>query len=184
MTWLETMPWILGAIEVLVLLTLVVVWLENRRENEEYDERQKLIQGKAWHFSAMVGMVYYLALFACLELNWNLPLGTSMLLFIGLVIQVLCYHIYCVVRKAGLPMCQRTGRMIGIYAVLSVLQFCNFRKMQIYVKDYRLFITHFPDTDIPNPGNGELAWVCFIMSVTFACMAVLYFIALYRETRD
>ena len=184
MTWLETMPWILGAIATLAAITLAVVWLENRRENEEYDERQKLIQGKAWQYAATVGIIYYMGIFAGMEFEWNLRLGTSMLVFIGVVTMVLCYHIYCVVRGGCLPVFQKAGRMIGIYSVLSILQFVDFRRKQQYIEAYEVYTAYVPDTDLPDPGNGELAWICLIMSVTFAVMAVLYFIALYMESKD
>jgi len=174
----------LAAMAVFVLLAFVSIWHEKHRKRQEYDERQEQIQGKAAVFALLLGSCYYLGLFAAMTFAESLPLPESTLLILGLCLQLLSYHLYCLVRGIGLPLNQAGWTMPALYGFNGITQFILFRNNMGYLEAYRAYSTVEPNHTLPAPGDGASLWLQLIMAVTFIAMAVIYLIPLLREERE
>lgn len=174
----------LGALAALVLLTLVSTWLEKRRNQQEYDERQKQIQGKAAMFALGIGSCWYLGLFVAMQYRMALPLPAATLLVLGLCLQLLAFHIYCLVRGIGLPLKKTGWTMPSVYGINSITQFILFRNDKGYLEAYQAYIQLEPNTTLPDPGDGTMIWIHLILAVSLMAMAVIYLIAILREVRE
>lgn len=174
----------LVAMAVMVLLAIISIWSEKRRQQQEYDERQEQIQGKAAMFALLLGSCYYLGLFAAMTFAEMLPLPESTLLILGLCLQLLSYHLYCLVRGIGLPLNQTRWMMPVVYGFNGITQFILFRNNMRYLEAFHAYSEVEPNHTLPDPGDGASIWLQLIMAVTFMAMAVIYLIPLLREERD
>ena len=174
----------LAGLAVLVLLVFVSIWLEKRKNQQEYDERQKQIQGKAAMFALGLGSCWYLGLFMAMQYRMAIPLSAATLLVLGLCLQLLAFHIYCLVRGIGLPLKKTGWTMPSIYAINGCTQFMLFRNDKGYLEAYEAYIKLEPDTTLPDPGDGTMIWIHLILAISLMAMAVIYLIAILREVRE
>lgn len=173
----------LGILAGLAALAVFVAWVEKKRPNEEYDERQKLIRGKAYRFGFYVGLVFYIAAFAYLESGQELPMKTSTVLFLGLLIQLLAFHIYCLVENAALPLGDKGWLMVASYSIICVSNLINYRNQVKYTEVYWQYIKLEPDSTLPVP-DGTDSWLCLLLGITGGALAVMYLIRLLWKEKD
>jgi len=110
----------LGALLALVALCWGLLRMQRRAPTEEYDERQKIEQGKASQISMMVGFMYFLLVICWMYLDM-MPAEGYFLIFVGLMLEMMVYHICCLLTHSALPLSQKPWRSIGGYAVLGTV---------------------------------------------------------------
>mgnify|MGYP003431483163 FL=1 len=62
--------WSLGVLAALVGLCAIVSFFQKHFESEKFDERQKQVRDRANGLAFGFGYVYFLMLFAAMELRW------------------------------------------------------------------------------------------------------------------
>lgn len=162
----------LGAIAALMALCMAVIRLEKRNDSGEFDERQRQIQGNAYRLSFYVGFVYFLGLRFCL-FHFGEMEAVATLLFAGIVIQLMVYHIYCLLNHAALPLSDKgkPWRMIWVHGWLSAINFTNFG-MKVFL------VGRYANKDASDPW-GEL-----ILAVAFAALALMHLIQYFRDRKE
>ena len=125
MTALQGIGMILGALFVLLLICVAVIRLERQFPSKKYDERQRLARGNAYRVSFTVGLVYYLAV--CAYLIWqvdksDVKVEPYLLIFLGLLVQTMVFHIYCLLTHAALPLGEKPWVAVVSYTVCGGLQ--------------------------------------------------------------
>ena len=161
-----------GVLAALVLICGVSLWWNRSGENKAYDERQLVEQGRARAVADTVEMIYYFCLMVYLiytEYGEVETLPVFELIFIGLLIQIMTYHIYCVMTHAALPFGQKPVGTILLSVFWGLMQFGNY------------FIGH-RDKDLLS-GNG-IGLLNLIAGTAFFFLALIHLIALLRKERE
>lgn len=109
-----------GALLALAALCGYCLWMEKKAPSEEYDERQKIEQGKASNISLMTGLIYFVVVMCWMEIG-ELPAAPEFLIFAGVMMELMVYHICCLMTHSSLPLSQKPRTTIGSYAALGVI---------------------------------------------------------------
>ena len=163
-----------GVLVLLVLICAVCLWWNRSGENKAYDERQLVEQGRARAVADTVSLIYFIFLMVMLSaedpwLTQYIPV--YLLILIGVEIQVLTYHIYCVMTHALLPFGTTPYTTLLVSVTWSVILFGNY-----YVK-------HRGEALISG-GEGSIGLLCLVLGMTFAFYALIHLIALLRKERE
>lgn len=164
----------IAVLAVLVLICAVSLWWNRSGENKAYDERQLVEQGRARVVAGTVGEIYFFLLMVLLfdENSWltqRIPL--YLVIFIGLMIQSMVYHIYCVMTHALLPFGKSPVLTISTSVLMSLIQF------GYYAMDYQM------ERHIPGVLDQD-SLLHLILGVVFAFYALIHLIALLRKERE
>ena len=161
----------LGVLAAMVLVCLLVIWLEKELPGDQYDERQKIARGHAYRVSFWVGTVYYaIVMVYCINLvgNSRPPVEPYLLLFAGIVIQALVFHIYCLLTNSALPLSQKP-----FWAIFGYV-FCGSVNL--------LRLTH-TDT-LPLTGTGSDGWLFLLSCVAFFSLAIFHLIRFFWQETE
>lgn len=164
----------LGVLLVLVLICAVALWWNRSGENPRYDERQLEEQRKAREVSDMVSMIYFIFVMCWLalaEMNGKETLKPYLLVWIGLVIQIMTYHIYCVMTHAALPFGQKPVATICWSTFAGLVQFGNY------------YTSHAGEPLITDQNQG-VGVINLVAGVVFLAIALLHLITLLREEKE
>lgn len=130
--------WCVGVLTVLVALCWVVSFFQRNLPSEKFDERQQQVRGKANGLAFGFGYVYFLVLFAAMELRWELPLEVSSLVMLGLLMQAMILHIYAMLHNAQLPLGQKPWTAVTTYSITGFTQLWIFRNRMAYLEAAKL----------------------------------------------
>ncbi|MBR3949557.1 MAG: hypothetical protein IKJ84_02670 [Oscillospiraceae bacterium] len=161
----------IGVLALLVLICAVALWWNRSGENKAYDERQLVEQGRARAVADTVEMVYYFCLMVYLtytEFGNIETLPVFELIFIGLLIQIMTYNIYCLMTHALLPFGQSPILTISSSVIMSLVQFGN------YALDVQRGASGFEGLDMLH----------LVAGTAFAFYALIHLIALLRKERE
>lgn len=184
MTLIYMILFLLGAVALLAAICLMTVSMENQLPAREYDERQNLIWGKAYRFVFYLGAAYSLTLYGCLELgDWSLPLKTSTLLFLGLVLQALGFHIYCLAQNTGLPLKRKGGQMVKSYVLFCALNLVTVTRQIALLQIYPEYSGQNAFAIMTAPENIDFFFNRLLAMAAFATLAVVYLISAYRDQK-
>ena len=161
---------IFGVLAALVLLCLAVIWFEKKAPGEEFDERQKIDRGNAYRLSLHVGVFYFLGVFTYLQFTKNME-HVLLLLFIGLELQLMAFHIYCLLKRSALPLSQKPWHTIISYGIVSVVDVANFLMWRSVDSRY-------------TEGIADHAWMELMTAVTFGALAVMHLISLLWKEKE
>lgn len=164
----------------LVALCWISIWWQKRFPGRDYDERQKQVQGNAYHFAFNVGACYYLSLFIWLSFG-ETPLDSPAMILVGVMIQAVAYHVYCLMKNAALPLENKGWLMVASYGLICIANILNFRSRMQYYEAYWQYVKVEPDTTLPVPENLELAWVMLMLAVASGILALVYLRSLLRQ---
>ena len=170
MTTLQGIGIMLGLLLALVLICIAVIWLERKFPSEKYDERQKQARGNAHRVSFTLGMVYYLVILAIMIRQVDQPkiVEPYLLLFMGILLQVMTVHIYCILTHAALPLSEKPGLAVGSYLLCA--------------------ICHLLSNDFTKPmpfvGRGSERWVWLAGMISFFALAIMHGISLMRREKE
>lgn len=161
---------IFGALVALVLLCLGAIWFEKRAPGEDYDERQKIDRGNAYRISFHVGVVYFLGVLIYLELSKNMEY-VILLLFVGMELQLMTFHIYCLLKRSALPLSKKPLASAMSYGLLSAIWVVNFLSWRRADSRYTAQIT-------------DNAWIQLTGAAFFGALAVMYLISHFWKERE
>lgn len=100
-------------------------FLEKHFPRENFDERQKIARGNAYRVSFWLGIVYNIfVMYYLLGLSrGKAPLIEPYLLAIGgFELVTLCFHGYCLLADAAMPLGQKPRKMAVGYLVIGAMQ--------------------------------------------------------------
>lgn len=160
----------IGVFAAMLIFCAGVIFIERKFPSERYDERQKQSRGNAYRLSFWTGALYYLAVmvFLTFRVGKELPIEPFLLVFGGLMVQVMVSHFYSILTHAAMPLSEKPG-----IAVLSYL-FCGI--LQLVSHDYT--------KPIPLVGQGSQKWVALIVGVSFLILALLHLISILRREKE
>ena len=140
MTFAAVLLWSAAVLAAIVLLCAAVIWFERKFPGKAYDERQNLYRGNAYSAAFWVGAAYFFA-YIC----WLLPdsfeppveLDPFLVVYIGLIIQAMVFHTYCLLTKSALPLSGKPIFSMISYGMLGTQSLLNyyFRLNNPYVGD-------------------------------------------------
>jgi len=181
----KVMLWCLGALAVLFVLALVTVWMEKVRPGKAYDERQQMLRGKAYRFAFFVGTGCFLVGFICLEWGGALELKTSTVLFICLMVQLMAFHVYCMLKDVSLPLGDKGWLTVIGYACIGISNLMNYRSKRQYAEAYEQYIKVEPDTTLPAPTGGPELVVFQILGITALILAAMHIMRMmWNDTEE
>lgn len=158
---------------VLMGICAVVIWLENKYPGKNYDERQKQARGNAYRFSFWLGLVYHfgLSLAAIWNHSWSSEsVDLYLLLYFGLILQAVSFHIYCVFTHAALPMSDNPKASIGCYGLLAVLNLMQF--------------WGYHSIELSFGGESSNKWANLLTGFLFLVLTVLHLLQLFRDRKE
>ena len=159
---------LLGVLALLAAVCLCAIWLERRFPGKKYDERQKISRGNAYRLGSWVGSVYFLTILAIM-LRWpdfSKFIEPYLLIFLGLELEVMVMHMYCIITRASLPLSEKPGMAIGCYLFVGAM-----------------YLTMNPSAEplsLVGYGSNRVIWLS--LGVYFLALAAMHIVSLlYRE---
>ena len=168
---------VLKAVLIMILALLasaayccVCLWFEKKAPSEEYDERQKIAQGNACGVSLGVGIVYFVLVIYWMKED-KMPAEGYLVVFAGLVLQLMVHHIYCLLTHAALPLSGKPWVTIGNYTILAVV--------------WILRATMYdPSWGMSLYGAGSGFWAIVLGAFCFCALAVMHLISLLWKEKE
>ena len=108
---------LLGTVGALLLFCRISVHYKTRRQDDAFDERQKLYQGKAYGFGLLVGAVYFVILSSVLLIMGERKLTAdflSLIIWGGILLAYTAVNCYCLMTGALLPLNSARDSVIGV----------------------------------------------------------------------
>ena len=171
------MLWVIGGIFAAILLILAlcagVIFLEKRFPSDNYDERQKIAQGKANRLAMIVGLFYFLIVMAVLirQVDGLKTVEPYLLIFIGILIMVTVDHAYCFLSHAYLPLSQKPMTSVICFAFCGLVQL--------------LFIWEALDRlPLSFVGHGTSGWIHLLTGIDFLFLAAMHLIQYFRDRKE
>lgn len=183
MGW-SVIGWSFGGLAVLAVAAVIGAWLEKKYPGEGCDERQKLIRGEAYRFSFWVGLLLDAGLYFWLRYGFDFELGTETVLFVGVQIQIVAFHLYCLVKRMELPLARRSRWTAAVYGLIAVMNFRNFFGNLEYAEAYDAYSKIYPDTTLTPGVVGEDTYLMLVAGVAFAALAAIHLIQYFWERRE
>ena len=157
---------LLGILALLVAVCLGAVWLERRFPGKRFDERQKIARGNAYRLASWVGNVYFLVILAIM-LRWpdlSRYVEPYLLIFLGLELEVMVMHIYCIITHASLPLSEKPGMAVGSYLIIGAL--------------YLTMIDFSQPLELVGYGSNR------VICVYFLALAAMHILSLLRREKE
>ena len=98
---------LLGVVAAMAMICERTVHFKSKRQNDAYDERQKLYQGKAYGFGLGIGAVYFIILSFVLLFMGDKLLAADLLLMLiwaGILLAYTAVNFYCLMTDTLLPL--------------------------------------------------------------------------------
>ena len=173
MSTLKVVGMIVGALALVMALCAAAVWLEKKFPGKEYDERQKIAKGRGYRLSFWVGILYYVVVGIVLigQVDGEKTVEPYLLVMIGLMLQAMVDHTYCLFTHSALPLSQNRVAAVLSYVVCGTLQLVQFR---IWSKRDGLALV----------GHGSSPWIWLIAGCCFSYLTVLHVIQALMERKE
>ena len=170
MTVLQGFGLIFGVLFVLLLTCVAVIWLERKFPSAKYDERQKIVRGNAHRFGFDLGLIYCLVVLVIMIRQVDQPkkIEPYLLLFGGILLQVMAIHIYCILNHAALPLSEKPGVAVGSYLLCAICYFLS--------NDF--------SKPMPFVGRGSERWIWLALMISFFLLAIMHGISLLRREKE
>ena len=165
---------LLGAVGALMLFCRMSVNFKTKRQNDAFDERQKIFQGKAYGFGLLVGAVYFVILSSVLLIMGERKLTAdflSMIIWGGILLTYTAVNCYCLMTGALLPLNSARDSVIGVSYVFAALALFH-------------LVTHIFFHGMSMGDDPVETWEDLIGVVFWTLHASMYLIAKRREERD
>ena len=90
-----------GILSALLIYLLVAQFTKKEKlGNNDFDERQELVRGKAYKYGFFTMIIMSLLVTAAIEFNISLPVTASLAMFIALLISIDVYAVYSIINDA------------------------------------------------------------------------------------
>lgn len=165
---------LLGTVGALLLFCRVSVHYKTIRQDDAFDERQKLYQGKAYGFGLLVGAVYFVILSSVLMIMGERELTAdflSMIIWGGILLAYTAVNCYCLMTGALLPLNSARNSVIGLSYTAAALA--------LFKLGTHIFFHGMSMGDDPVD-----TWEDLIGAVFWTLHASMYLIAGRREDRN
>ncbi len=170
MTLLRTTLLLIGGVMALGALCRGMLFLERNFPGKQYDERQKAARGNAYRAGFYFGLVWLVA--SELIVGYDAPEGVPMLvLFLGLLAQMLVFHIYCLLTHAALPLSEKPWMSIASYGLMAAFYAVN-------VFTARNIAARWPVKPMVN------TLIQLSMAVGFGTLSVMHLIQYLRDRKE
>lgn len=170
MTILGAVLTIFGVFIVLLLTCLFADAYEKRCPSESYDERQQVTRGKAYRFAFWLGLIYNLLVVTLGAFD-----GTAhelyFLVMVGLMLQVMAFHICCLIGHAVLPLSQKP-----VFTIVT--------DFMVGVCDLGLLWGSGATLGTKISEIGNLDWLQLICGICFILLGIMHLIQLYWDKRE
>ena len=173
MSVLKIMLIMLAILLGIVLLCLGAIYLEKKAPSEEFDERQKIMQGNAHRLSLMVGFLYFLVVMVMLirQVDGEKKVEPFLLVFFGIEIQLMVLHTYCLLTHSALPLSEKPVTTIVCYGISALIQLG-------YIFNRR------GDFPLAMVGHGSAGWLHLTGGVFFLYLALMHLIRLLWKEKE
>lgn len=165
---------LLGTVAAMALICERTVHFKSKRQNDAYDERQKLYQGKANGFGLGIGAVYFLILSSVLLYMGDKKLTADLLLMLilaGILLAYTAVNFYCLMTDTLLPLNGAMDPVLGMSYVFAILKLIR-------------LITHICFHGMSMGDDPIGTWGDLTGLVFWTVHASMYMIAKRREERD
>lgn len=167
---LKGLLWMLAALLGIGALCWVCLWMQKKAPSEEYDERQKIEQGKASNISNMTGLIYFIVVMCGMYLG-EMQVDTVFLIFTGLILELMVYHVYCLMTHAALPLSRKPGTTISVYVINGVVW-----ALQAAMYD--------PSWGMGLEGSGSRFWMRVMTSFCGFSLAAMHLFSHLRDKKE
>ena len=162
-------------IAMITVAAVLAVYVGRNNSTEKFDERQQIDRSHAYRFSWWVGMAYYFVLvvyfvFHTGKSEWTLE--PFLLVFIGVLIHLQSFHIYCLMTHSALP--------LGEKPVPTIIG--NFLLGGLYLVQY--FFQYIPENIVGLTGAESMNLFRLLISLDFFALAVFHLIAYLRKEKE
>ncbi len=165
---------LLGTVAAMALICERTVHFKSKRQNDAYDERQKIYQGKANGFGLGIGVIYFGILSTVLLIMGERKLTAdllSMLIWAGILLAYTAVNFYCLMTDTLLPLNGAMDPVLGLSYAFAIMKLIH---LFVYICVYGMSMGDDPiDT-----------WEDLMGLVFWTLHAVMYMIAKRREKRD
>ena len=163
------------AIVFIAIGCVLTIYVGRNFPTEKFDERQKINRGDAYRFSHWMGIIDYFGLlvyfvFHTGKAEWAIE--PFVLLFIGILIQLQSFHIYCLMTHSALPLGEKPIPMIVSYTMLG----------GIYLAQY--YLQYIPENTVGLTGAESMNLFRLLLAFDFFALALLHLIAYLRKERE
>jgi len=164
---------ILGALAAIIVLCLACTWLEKHYPSENYDERQKLVRGRASSVAMGAGFVYFIIVLPILisQIDKEKTIEPHLLVLWGALFPVIVNHTYCLINHAALPLSQKPLYSIVVYTLLGVLYIWNFGNG---LERFELSFV----------GKGSMPWVHLTAGICFLYLSLMHTVQFFRDRKE
>ena len=162
-----------GILLAVVALCALTVFVEKKFPRDTFDERQKMSRGRAYRLSSCVGYLYYVGVAFILlrQVDGEKKVEPYILVFLGLMIQLMVDHTYCVMTHSALPLTQKRS-----WAFLSYL-FCGAIYITMFFMDQKRYGISFV-------GYGTSALLFLMTGICFLYLALMHIIQLILDRKE
>ena len=157
----------------IVLLCLGVTRMEKTAKNSEYDERQQLVRGRGYRLAFFVGILFMLVAmsFMVYQVDGEKTVEPYLLVYFGLMLQAMVFHVYCLLNHAALPFSERPVVPIICYTLIGLM-------------DVSAFINAVERWPLTFVGHGTTGWNSLVQIFFWFSMAFLHLLQLLRREKE
>ena len=157
-----------------ILFCLGNMWVEKHYPTEEYDERQRLVQGRASGLSLAVGVLYLAVILVFLDgqVFGEKTVEPYLLVSVGFLLMVIVDHTYCLLGHAALPLSQKPVWCILGYCAMCVNGMVRF----FWGLEYSGTLSWV--------GAGSKPLIFLLFGITAAYLALAHTVQLIRDRRS
>ena len=165
---------LMATVAALALICERTVKFKGKRQDDAYDERQKIFQGKAHGFGLSVAAIYFMILSFGLLIVGDAKLPgdvLSLVVMAGVMLAYTAVNLYCLMTGALLPLNGLMDPVIGMSYFFAVTELFG-------------LIVHIYFHGMSMGDDPVGAWEDLTGVVFWTLHAVMYMIARRREKRD
>lgn len=164
---------VLGIFGAIIALCAFAVYLEKHFPSDTFDERQKLSRGRAYRLSSCVSYIYFAVIGVCLlrQVDGEKSVEPYLLVYFGLMLQLMVDHTYCVMTHSALPLTQKRSAAIISY-LFSGATFTT------------MFFMHQKQYGISFIGYGTSALLFLMTGVCFLYLVLMHIIQMFLDRKE
>ena len=164
---------VIGVLAAIILYCLANMWIEKRYPSEDYDERQKLLQGRASSLGMGTGLIYLVVVMGILinQVDKEKTIEPYLLVLWGFLLPIMVNHTYCFIGHAALPLSQKPAWNIICYAILGVGNIWRFSN------GLELVTLSFV-------GKGAFPWLYLTIGICFLYLSLMHIIQFLRDRKE
>lgn len=172
MTILYGVILVAGVFAVLALLCLLDIKLSEKNPGKVFDERQDLARGNASRLSCFISFVYFFGVLVYFRYrdSVSIQVEPTLLVYVGLVIQIMASQIYCIMTRSALALSERPSLTIAGFSICGLLLLLG---LPAYDLSGGLAFT----------GHSR-AWYDLIGGMALCLLAVLHLISLLWKEKE